>query len=139
MYVINSKVVRAKIARLPDIPGKKNKTIRQKGRWQPILLFFILLSIWAFAPIGLYKIDQTAAGVDQTIWLLILLSLIAFLLVAALCWWLLERFWQMAGLPSFTILVSHFYTLSPWQQLVFYLSSFGLLLLAASVCLAGIC
>ncbi len=134
-----SKVIRAKVVRLPDTTIKQNKSVPGKNRWQLIWLLLILLSIWSLAPFALHKIDQTAAGIDQTIWLLIILSLIAFLLVTALCWWLLERFWLMAGLPQFSTLVSQFYTLSPWQQLVFYLSSFALLLVAASVCLAGIC
>ncbi|MDO7744093.1 MAG: hypothetical protein MUP99_09975, partial [Pedobacter sp.] len=87
----------------------------------------------------LHHIDETAAGVDQSIWLLIILSLYTFQLISALCWWLLQRFWLSAGLPPLKIMVSQFDTLSLWQQLGFYLASFSLLLVAASVCLNAIC
>lgn len=103
------------------------------------LLFLFLLFLWCFAPPWLRVFDETAGNIDQSIWLLVLLSLISFLLVVGLCWWLLQRVWQLIGLPLFSDMVSQFNTLLLWQQLSFYWASFALLLLAASVCLAAIC
>jgi len=103
------------------------------------LFFLFLLVLWCFAPPWLRLFDETAGSIDQSIWLLILLSLISFLLIVSLCWWLLQRFWETAGLPSFSKMVSQFNTLLLWQQLSFYWLSFALLLLVASVCLNAIC
>jgi hypothetical protein len=125
-----------KLYRLPIIPLANSSVF--KGIKQH-LLFLFLLFVWCFAPPLLRGIDETAGNIDQSIWLLILLSLISFLLVAGLCWWLLQRFWSMSGLPSFTKMVSQFNNLALWQQLSFYWASFALLLLAASVCLSAIC
>lgn len=43
------------------------------------LLFLILLFLWCFAPPWLRVFDETAGNIDQSIWLLVLLSLISFL------------------------------------------------------------
>jgi len=104
-----------------------------------IIVFLLLLATWFFAPGWLRRIDGTAGSVDQSIWLLIVLSLISFLLITSLCWWLLQRFWLMAGLPPISTMVLHFNTLQLWQQLGLYLLSFALLLLAATGSLAAIC
>ena len=120
---------------------KEYKVSRLAGliRWQPMLLFLFLLLLWGSSHLWLHRIDETAAGIDQSIWLLIILSLSTFLLLSALCWWLLQRFWLSAGLPPLKIMVLQFDTLSLWQQLGFYLASFSLLLVVASVCLNAIC
>lgn len=103
------------------------------------LLFIALLLTWCFSPLWLHQIDQTAGNIDQSIWLLIILSLISFLLLTALSWWLIQRFWLLAGLPSLSTMVSHFNTLLLWQQLGYYWASFALLLFAAVACLGAIC
>lgn len=108
-------------------------------KWQPMLLFIALLVLWIFSPVWLSHMGATAAGIDQSIWLLIILSLTTFLMISALCWWLLQLFWLIAGLTPLKIMVSQFHTLSLWQQLSFYLASFSLLLVVASLCLSAIC
>ncbi|SEA43907.1 hypothetical protein [Pedobacter hartonius] len=108
-------------------------------RWERELVFLLLLFIWCFAPSWLRLADRTTGSVDQSIWLLILLSLLSFLLIAALVWWLLQRSWARLKLPSIGLIVSHFKSLTPWQQLGFYWASYALLLLAALGCLMALC
>jgi hypothetical protein len=108
-------------------------------RWQPALLFSVLLFIWFFTAMRLHKIDPTSSLIDQGIWLMVILSLISFLLILALCWWLLQHFWLIMGLPGLSSIFSNFNTLSSWQQLGFSWASFFMLLLAASECLKALC
>jgi hypothetical protein len=103
------------------------------------VVFLLLLVTWFFAPGWLRHIDGTTGSVDQSIWLLIVLGLITFMLVTALCWWLLQRFWLMSGLPPIGTMVLQFNTLQLWQQLGLYLLSFAILLLAALGSLMAIC
>jgi hypothetical protein len=103
------------------------------------LIFGILIALWLVIPKMIRFYDQTAGIVDPGIWVLILLSLISFMLIAALSWWLLNRFWVSLGLPALDTMVLQFNTLTLWQQLGFFWLSFALLLLAAVLCLIGIC
>ena len=102
-------------------------------------VFMLLLATWFFAPGWLRQVDGTVGSVDQSIWLLVVLSLISFMLITALCWWLLKRFWLVSGLPPIGTMVLQFNTLQLWQQLGLYLLSFALLLLAALGSLVAIC
>jgi hypothetical protein len=128
-----------KFLRIPEIPALPDEGRYQFKAAEPLLLFVSLLLLWCFAPPLLQRIDQTVGNVDQSIWLLILLSLISFLLICAICWWLLKHCWQMIGLPKINMMVSQFKTLAIWQQLSFLWGSFALLLLAAMGCLVAIC
>jgi hypothetical protein len=103
------------------------------------LVFGSLLFLWLWMPGVIRQFDPTAGGIDPAIWLLIILSLLAFLGMAALCWWLLQRFWQRLGLPQLNFMVSQFKTLALWQQLGFYWVSFAWLLLVGALCLVAIC
>ncbi|WP_442591538.1 hypothetical protein ACSBL2_09945 [Pedobacter sp. AW31-3R] len=105
----------------------------------PFLLFIALLLMWFFVPMLLNRIDATIGNVDQSIWLLVLLSMISFLMVCGLCWWLLQQFWLVLQLPPIEQMVSQFNSLLLWQQLSFYYASFALLLVAALGCLIAIC
>ena len=100
---------------------------------EPVLLFGILLLLWWRLPAILQNADGTTGSIDQSIWMLIILALISFLLITALCWWLLRYSWQRLGLLEFQTMVSQFNTLELWQQLSFFLASLALLL-AAAVC-----
>lgn len=103
------------------------------------LLFITLLFVWYFGPQMIRGVDGTAGMVDQSIWLLVLLALITFLLLATLVWWLLQRSWAKLKLPSLGAMVSQFNTLLLWQQLAFYFAYFVSLLVVASICLLAIC
>ena len=103
------------------------------------LVFGGLLMLWLLMPGAIRQFDPASGGVDPAIWLLILLSLLAFFMLAAWCWWLLHRFWENLGLPRIELMVLQFKSLELWQQLGFYWLSFALLLLASVMCLAAIC
>ncbi len=103
------------------------------------LLPGLLLLLW-FAGRSLILMSDPTAGLgDQDAWLYMLQGLLVFMMVVPLSWWLLQRFWMALGLPSITGLIVHFKDLEPWQKLVFYFSSYALLLLAAVGCLIAIC
>ncbi len=101
-----------------------------------ILFLGLLLLIWFTAPQIMQFEDSNTGYIDPSIWLLVLLALICFLILLPLCWWLLQRFWMVIGLPTLGLMVSQFKLLKLWQQLGFYFSCFALLLLTGLGCLA---
>lgn len=102
------------------------------------LIGLIMLLAWFILPKLIASSDATAGYIDQSIWLLVLLSLMSFLLTVALCWWLLQRFWLGMGLPGLNSMVLNFQDLRLWEQLGFYFACFAVLLLAAVGTIAGI-
>ena len=111
------------------------KMIREEAsmrlNYMPFLLLGLLLLLWPMLQRLIMSGGPTVGYLDPNIWLLILLSLICFLIVTGLCWWLLQQFWTSIGLPSIGDMVLQFKQLPGWQQLGFYWASFGCLLLAA--------
>ncbi|MNL31880.1 hypothetical protein D3C87_1536950 [compost metagenome] len=101
-----------------------------KGRIEQYLLLAIGLLLWFTAPKLMRFADQTTGTIDQSIWLLVLLAVISFMLMVGLCWWLLKRAWISLGLPELRVLIMDFKQMELWQQLSFWLASFALLLLA---------
>ena len=97
----------------------------------PVLLTGLILLIWPLLQRLVLWSDPTIGFVDPNIWLLLLFSLISFVVVLVLSWWLLKSGWQLLKLPAISQLVSQFKTLASWQQLSFFLASFALLLLVA--------
>jgi len=77
-------------------------------RFTPTLLLIMLLVTWMIYPLWFHSNDPTAGYIEQNTWLLLVLSLITFLLVTQLCWWLLKQFWTMAGLPDIKKLILKF-------------------------------
>lgn len=116
-----------------------NKPLYKRTPLEIYLLQALLFLFWLVLPVLLRNADATVGSIDQSIWLLILLALICFLLMLGFCWWLLARFWRAMGLPRFNDMVSHFKDLALWQQLGFYYAAFAVLLLAGVGCLAAIC
>jgi hypothetical protein len=104
-----------------------------------IMLFGLLLLLWISGNHWMQTAYPLSGSLDPNIWLLIILSLICFLAITGICWWLLQRFWLALGLPEFTRMVSQFKSLPLWQQLGFFLSCFALLLLTAVGSLVAIC
>ena len=96
----------------------------------PVLLLGLLILLWPFMERVIMQGDPTA-GLIPTIWLLLLLSPIVFMVTIGLCWWLLQKFWMSLGLPVLGNMVSQFKELSKWEQLKSYWASFALLLLVA--------
>lgn len=103
--------------------------LKSKVNYVGYLLAAILLLLWPISQRLVMGGDPSIGFVDPNIWLLILLSLICFMAVIGLCWWVLQSFWLSLGLPGLSSLVSQFKTLESWQQLSFFWSSFALLLL----------
>ena len=81
---------------------------------EPALLFAVLLLLWCFLPAWIQDTNGSTGSVDQSIWLLVILSLLSFLMFVGLCWWLLQHFWKMMDLPELTFMVSQFKTLALW-------------------------
>jgi hypothetical protein len=106
---------------------------------EPSLLFTSLVLLWFFVPQWIQGNDQTLGIVDQSMWVLVVLSLISFMLINAISWWLLKHFITGVGLPTINKMVLQFKSLESWQQLSFYWASFALLLLVAMGCLLAIC
>lgn len=106
--------------------------------WRVGLLFVILVLMWPMVQQLLHGADVTVGYVDPSILVLIVLSLICFLGLIGLCWWLMQRFLLVYELPGIGGLVSRFDELVLWQQLRFYLGLFALLLLSAVGCLAAV-
>src|SRR4051794_38799342 len=78
-----------------------NRFIKTAGRsYAGYLLVGLLLLLWPMLQRWLMGSDPTVGYIDPNIWLLILLSLICFLIVTGLCWWLLQRFWMSLALPA---------------------------------------
>lgn len=132
-----------KIPPLKLLPVMIGRRIIRWNLWldklKPWLILLLLLAIWFIPSATIHSIDPTAVAPDQSQWLMIVLSLITFLLILALCWWLLDRHWRMMGLPPISHMVLHFNLFTLCQQLVLYFFSFALLLLAALGCLSAIC
>jgi hypothetical protein len=103
-----------------------------------ILFVVALLLIWFTAPKIMHFEDNTIGYIDPSIWLLVLLAIICFLIILPLSWWLLQRIWRVLNLPSLELMVSQFKFLEVWQQLGFYFACFALLLLAGVGCLVAV-
>lgn len=103
------------------------------------LLLIVMLLAWPLGQHWILSADVTAGYIDPGIWLLVLLSLISFLLIVALSFWLLQRLWLGLGLPALELMVLQFKALDSWKQLGFYWASFVSLLFAAVGCLIAIC
>ncbi|WP_285008604.1 hypothetical protein [Pedobacter faecalis] len=97
-----------------------------------------LLLLWGLSPNMIQLLDHTAGLIDQSIWMLVLLAVISFLMMTGLAWWLLQRFWTAMKLPARSRMFAQFNTLELWQQLSFYFASFALLLLAATGALVAV-
>ncbi len=123
----------------PAYLGMFPRVVTKAQKFKPDYLLGILCCIWLVYPLLLQGNDPTAGYIAQNTWLLLVLSIITFMLVTGLCWWLLNHFWTMTGLPHFKTMIIKFKHLTSWQQLSFFWLSFALLLLAAMSCIDAIC
>ena len=130
-----------KLMNVDDFGGNDQRIFKQNfiGKHFGYFLFFLLmLSIWTLQQL-IVSTDSRLGFIDPNIWLLILISLVSFLIVTGLCWWLVQQFWMSLGLPALGMMVLSFNTLPLWKQLGFWLASFACLLLGAVLCLLAIC
>jgi len=103
-----------------------------------LLMPLLLVGLWFGLPKIIGYLEPTAGFLDAGIIQVILLGFTCYFILLFLCWWLLNRFWRLAGLTQTKHMVSQFQNLITWQQLGFYWASFALLLLAGVGCLAAV-
>lgn len=108
------------------------------ANYKAFLLLGLMILLWPMLQ-RLIGANPAIGSIDPNIWLLVLLSLICFLLVTGLCWWLLQQFWISLGLPATREMVLSFKKMELWKQLGFFWLSFALLLLTGVLCLTAIC
>lgn len=108
------------------------------GSWKLWIVLLLLLAIWFIPAARIHSIDPMAIAPDQSEWLMVLLSLITFLIIMPLCWWLVDLQWRMLGLPAISKMVLHFNLFTRCQQLVLYYTYYALVLLVAVGCLIAI-
>lgn len=130
------KLTKDEVSEWNHVTNDMTKT-RTTNHWA-YLFFGLLLLLWPLLQRQVNQADETVGYLDPNIWLLILLSLISFMIVTGLCWWLVHRFWTNLGLPELGNMVLQYQNLPSWQQLGFYWLSFVSLLLAAVGVLAAV-
>lgn len=135
----NSLDMNTKIIKLPEIPDLGNALKWRFRNVEPIFLLIALIVLLLIMPSLIPAEENNPVMINPNLLLLIVISLISFLIVSTLSWWLLQRFWMAVGLPDLQSMVSHFNKLPEWQQLSFFLFSFALLLYAALGCIDSIC
>ncbi|WP_084237600.1 hypothetical protein [Pedobacter africanus] len=100
-------------------------------------LFVLLMLIWGGITSFLDNPEMTT-GINQSVPLMVVLSLVTFLLLLELSWWLFIRFWLRMGLPGMDRMVLHFEDLQVWQKLAFLWASFCLVLLVGLGCVVAV-
>jgi hypothetical protein len=100
-------------------------------------LMIVLMLLWSIVT-NLFSSPEFSAGINQSVPIMIVISLITFLILLCISYWLLERFWQRVGLPGIGSMVLQYKKMQAWQKLGFYWLSFALLLLTGVMCLAAI-
>ncbi|WP_156166743.1 hypothetical protein [Pedobacter sp. BMA] len=100
----------------------------------------ILLLILAYqlAPLFAGFFNNTTAVLDAAVWQLLLFSILTFMALLTISWFLLYASWSTLGLPNIHFMVLQFKDLSSWKQLSFYYACFALLFLGAVACVAAI-
>jgi hypothetical protein len=104
-----------------------------------IVLALALYTGWELMQRTSWNTELTTGYVDPSIWILILIAVICFLVMIALSAWIMLRLWTIVGLPAPQHIISQFNYLKPCQKLKFLLAAYALLLLAGVGCLVAIC
>ncbi|MBB5436506.1 hypothetical protein HDC92_000170 [Pedobacter sp. AK017] len=100
-------------------------------------LVIVLMLLWSVIT-NVFSSAEMSAGINQSVPLMVVLSLITFLLLLELSWWLLNRLWQRVGLPGIDSMVLHYKEMELWKQIAFFWASFALVLLVGLGCLAAV-
>ncbi|WP_316820847.1 hypothetical protein [Pedobacter gandavensis] len=103
------------------------------------LLLIALLLLWPIGQQMIMSMDVNAGYIDPGIWLLLLLSIITFLVMVGLSFWLVKGLWKGLDLPEKHIMVLQFKKMEIWQQLGLLWACFVSLLFAGVGCLIAIC
>ena len=98
-----------------------------------------LFSGWKMMQQTSWNTDLTMGYVDPSIWLLVLIALICYIIMIGLSAWIMIRLWTIVGLPAPQKIISQFNYLESCQKLKFLLAAYALLLLSGVGCLVAIC
>lgn len=115
---------------------KLHLAYRYFSLWQAIAVMVIL---WLAIPI-LFRLGYYNVGfVDPGIWHVLLLAFICWFISIALAWVLWQQFCKRQRLNHIQFIYQHFNQLTLWEQYVFHLAVFALLLCSATGTLIAIC
>jgi len=110
--------------------------------WEITKIILMVLAIgflWKIMQQANWSNDLTMGYIDPSIWLLILIGLLCFVVMVALSAWIFIRLWTIIGLPNPHKIISQFNYLESCQKLKFLFAAYALLLLAGVGCLVAIC
>lgn len=100
-------------------------------------LMGILLVLWVVVTL-FFSSPELSAGINQSIPLMVVLSMITYLILMEISLWLFNRFLMRMGCPPIEEMVLKFKELGEWQQLIFLWACYALVLLAGAICLSAI-
>ncbi|WP_316788781.1 hypothetical protein [Pedobacter frigoris] len=114
------------------------KTLNLRSAWVPtrkiierVLQLVIVLLVWYSAPL-LFELPQgNSIEIAKSIGLMLVLALAAFVVVIAVCWWLLGRVLVVLELPLIGSIVLRFNELELWEQVKVCFGLFALFVFAA--------
>ncbi|WP_316794661.1 hypothetical protein [Pedobacter frigoris] len=114
------------------------KTLSLRSAWVPtrksierVLQLVIVLLVWYTAPL-LFDLPQgNSFEIAKSIGLMLVLALVAFVMVIAVCWWLLGRVLVVLELPLIGSMVLRFNELELWEQVRVCFGLFALFVFAA--------
>ena len=110
--------------------------------WELIKIILMALALcagWKMMQQMSWNTDLTMGYVDPSIWLLVLIALICYIIMIGLSAWIMIRLWTIVGLPAPQKIISQFNYLESCQKLKFLLAAYALLLLSGVGCLLAIC
>lgn len=106
-------------------------------KYQLLGIIFISLMVWWAVP-KWFGDFSTMAFTDVSIWHLILLSLLLWLISQVLNAFAFRKLLQALRLPEVSSLISQFGTLTLWQKYILYLALFALWWLAMLLSLIAV-
>jgi hypothetical protein len=110
--------------------------------WESIKIILMALALcagWKIMQQTSWNSDLTMGYVDPSIWILMLIALICYIVMIGLSAWIMIRLWTIVGLPAPQKIISQFNYLESCQKLKFLLAAYALLLLSGVGCLVAIC
>ncbi|TKC08995.1 hypothetical protein [Pedobacter frigoris] len=114
------------------------KVLSLKSVWMPtrksierVLQLVIVLLVWYTAPLVFELPLGNSIEIAKSIGLMLVLALVAFVVVLAVCWWLLNRMLVALALPGIGDMVLCFNELTLWEQVKVFFGLFALFVFAA--------
>ena len=121
------------------------KVLSLKSVWIPtkksierVLQLVIVLLFWYAAPLVFELPQGNSMEIAKSIGLMLVLAVVAFVVVIAICWWLLNRMLVALALPDIGDMVLCFNELTLWEQVKVCFGLFALFVFAAVGVIAGV-